>query len=60
MTIPKLNILPIMRKEFLQIGRDKRVLGVLIFVPALMLVLFGYAVDFDVRHTFSAIISWHD
>lgn len=55
MKIPQLNILPIMRKEFLQIGRDKRVLGVLILVPAMMLVLFGYAVNFDVRHTSMAV-----
>lgn len=36
-----LNILPIVRKEFRQIKRDKRILGVLLFFPALMLFAFG-------------------
>ncbi|MBI5464531.1 MAG: ABC transporter permease [Ignavibacteriales bacterium] len=46
-----LNIAPVVRKEFRQIRRDKRILGVLLFVPALMLVMFGYALNFDVKHT---------
>jgi ABC-2 type transport system permease protein len=50
-----LNILPIVRKEFRQIRRDKRILGVLLFIPALMLVTFGYALTFDVKHTSMAI-----
>ncbi len=35
-------------KEFRQVSRDKRSLGILIFIPAFMLLMFGYAVDFDV------------
>ena len=46
-----LNILPIVRKEFRQIRRDRRALGVLLFVPAMMLGMFGYALTFDVKHT---------
>ncbi|MFH0990405.1 MAG: ABC transporter permease [bacterium] len=53
--MPSLNILPIVRKEFRQIRRDKRVLGVLLFIPALMLVMFGYALNFDVKHTRLAV-----
>jgi len=37
-------------KEFRQILRDKLSLGMLIFVPALLLVLYGYALSFDVKH----------
>jgi ABC-2 type transport system permease protein len=44
------RILPIVRKEFRQVSRDKRSLGVLIFIPAFMLLMFGYAVNFDVRN----------
>jgi ABC-2 type transport system permease protein len=55
MTTHSLNILPIIRKEFRQVRRDKRVLGVLLFIPALMLVMFGYAVNFDVKHTRLAV-----
>jgi ABC-2 type transport system permease protein len=50
-----LNIMPIVRKEFRQIRRDRRILGVLIFIPGLMLVMFGYALTFDVKHTSMAI-----
>lgn len=52
----RLNILPIVRKEFRQVRRDRRTLGVLIFIPAFMLMMFGYAVNFDVRHTSMAVV----
>jgi ABC-2 type transport system permease protein len=48
-------ITPIIRKEFRQIRRDKRTLGVLLFIPVLMLLMFGYALNFDVKHTSMAI-----
>jgi ABC-2 type transport system permease protein len=51
----ELNILPIIRKEFRQIKRDKRVLSVLLFVPAMMLFMFGYALNFDIKHTATAV-----
>ncbi|RPI05849.1 MAG: ABC transporter permease [Ignavibacteriae bacterium] len=54
-TLMVLNILPIVRKEFRQIKRDKRILSVLLFVPALMLLMFGYALNFDVKHTSMAV-----
>jgi ABC-2 type transport system permease protein len=50
-----LNIMPIVRKEFRQIKRDKNILGVLLFIPALMLLMFGYALNFDVKHTSMAV-----
>ncbi len=37
-------------KEFIQIGRDWRTLAVVIDQPVLMLVLYGYAINFDLRH----------
>lgn len=37
-------------KEFRQIRRDRRTLVVLLFIPALFLFLFGYALNFDIRH----------
>lgn len=54
-TMFSLNILPIVRKEFRQIKRDKRILSVLLFIPALMLLMFGYALNFDVKHTSMAV-----
>lgn len=49
------RIIAIARKEFRQVGRDRRSLGILIFIPAFMLLMFGYAVDFDVRDITLAI-----
>jgi len=40
---------PVIKKEFRQISRDKRTLGILLFIPAFMLIMFGYALNFDVR-----------
>jgi ABC-2 type transport system permease protein len=38
------------RKEFRQIVRDTRTLMILLFVPAFFLLLYGYALNFDIRH----------
>jgi ABC-2 type transport system permease protein len=37
-------------KEFRQIGRDRRTLLILLFVPAFFLLLYGYALSFDIRN----------
>lgn len=37
-------------KEFLQIKRDPLSLGMLLGIPTLMLLLYGFALNFDVRH----------
>jgi ABC-2 type transport system permease protein len=36
-------------KEFRQIARDQRRLVILLFVPAFLLLLYGYALNFDIR-----------
>ena len=46
---------PIIIKEFRQIRRDKRVLAILTLVPALLLLLNGYALNFDVQHIKMAV-----
>ncbi|MDH5405756.1 MAG: ABC transporter permease [Candidatus Aminicenantes bacterium] len=37
------------KKEILHILRDRRTLGMVIFLPLLMLLLYGYALTFDIR-----------
>jgi drug efflux transport system permease protein len=37
-------------KEFRQISRDRRSLLILMFIPAFFLLLYGYALNFDVQH----------
>lgn len=45
----------IIRKEFLQIWRDPRTLGIIIFAPLIMLVLYGYAVNFEIKNIAIAV-----
>lgn len=45
-----------MKKEFRQIRRDVRSLLFLIFIPAFMLLLFGFALNFDVKHIPLAVV----
>jgi ABC-2 type transport system permease protein len=37
-------------KEFRQISRDPRMLGVVVALPIFMLIIYGYAINLDVRH----------
>jgi ABC-2 type transport system permease protein len=46
----------LLRKEFLQLLRDRRMRFVLVGPPLIQLVLFGYAATFDVRHADIAVI----
>ena len=43
------------RKELRQIRRDRRSLLILIFIPCVFLFLYGYALNFDIRHVPLAI-----
>jgi ABC-2 type transport system permease protein len=54
------RIRPVVAKEILQIRRDPAALGLLIGLPALLIILVGYALNFDVRHTPVAYIDWDD
>ena len=45
----------LMRKEFIQVVRDRRTLAMMILIPFLWLLIFGYAATFDVRHMRTAV-----
>jgi drug efflux transport system permease protein len=49
------RLLAVMRKEFLHILRDFRSLMILIFMPLVMVFLFGYAVRLDIKHISLAV-----
>jgi ABC-2 type transport system permease protein len=49
------KIVAIAVKEYRQAARDPLVLGMLLGLPTMMLLLYGYAVNFDVRHIRLAI-----
>ena len=40
----------VMVKEVRQISRDRRTLFILLFIPAFFLLLYGYALNFDIRN----------
>ena len=44
------QVLAVGRKELRQIARDRRTLLILLFVPAFFLLLYGYALNFDIRN----------
>jgi len=44
------RILAIMRKEFTQIRRDPRSLAIIFVLPLVLLLIYGYAVNLDVKH----------
>jgi ABC-2 type transport system permease protein len=43
------------KKEFRQIMRDRRTLMILLFIPVFFLLLFGYALSFDIKHVALAV-----
>ncbi len=45
----------IIKKEVRQLKRDVRLLAVIFFFPVILLIMFGYAVNFDVKHIKVAI-----
>jgi len=47
--------LAVARKEMRQIGRDRRTLLILLFVPVFFLLVYGYALNFDIRHVRVAV-----
>ena len=47
------------RKEFIEIRRDRRTLALIVAVPVILLVIFGYAANFQVQHI-QAEIAGHD
>ena len=44
------NILHIIKKEFLQFKRDKKMFLIILFAPIMQLILLGYAVNLDVNN----------
>jgi ABC-2 type transport system permease protein len=54
------RLLAMARKEVLQLRRDPRSLGLAFLLPALLLVLFGYAITWDVEHIATALLDEDD
>lgn len=54
------RIFAIMRKEFLQMGRDRLTFGMIVGIPLIQLLLFGYAINTDVRNLSAAYVDEAD
>ena len=57
---PLIRIFAIMRKELLQLSRDRLTFGMIVGVPLLQLLLFGYAINTDVRNLGAAYVDEAD
>lgn len=55
-TIQPGRLLAIARKELLQLRRDPRSLALAFALPLLLLVLFGYAITWDVKHIATGVL----
>ena len=46
----------LIRKEFLQLRRDRKMLPIVLIAPVMQLILLGYAANLDVRHVPTAVM----
>jgi ABC-2 type transport system permease protein len=51
MTLPLRTLKPVIVKELRQVRRDPTSLGMLMVLPAVLIIMVGYALNFDVKHT---------
>ncbi|NKB35042.1 MAG: ABC transporter permease subunit [Pseudomonadales bacterium] len=49
-----IRIFAVMRKEFLQLSRDRLTFGMIVGIPLIQLLMFGYAINTDVRNLSAA------
>lgn len=50
------RLIAIMRKELLQLRRDRISMGMIVGLPVMQLLLFGYAINMDVRNLNAAVV----
>lgn len=54
--ISRRRIMAILRKELLQLRRDRLTFGMIVMIPLIQLVLFGYAINTEVRDIPAAVV----
>ena len=50
------RLLAVAAKEVRQLSRDRITIGLIIGIPTIQLLLFGYAINFDVRGVSTAVL----
>lgn len=53
------RLVSLIRKEFIEIRRDRRTIALIVGVPLLLLIIFGYAANFEVHHIATEFVG-HD
>jgi len=51
-----MSVMAVARKELRQLSRDPRTLGVIVVMPAVLLLFYGYVLSFDVHHVSLAVL----
>jgi ABC-2 type transport system permease protein len=54
-SVERHRILTLVKKEFIQIRRDRRLLPILLILPVLQLIILGYAVSSDIKRLRTAV-----
>ncbi|ANT61614.1 ABC transporter permease [Yangia sp. PrR002] len=54
------RIMAILRKELLQLRRDRLTFGMIVMIPLIQLVLFGYAINTEIRHIPAVVVDQSD
>lgn len=52
------RILAMVRKEFIQMRRDRLTLGMMLMLPIMQLMLFGFAINTDIKHVPIAVLDY--
>lgn len=52
------RILAVVRKEFIQMRRDRLTLGMMLMIPIMQLGLFGFAINTDIKHVPIAVLDY--
>jgi ABC-2 type transport system permease protein len=50
------RILAVLQKELMQLRRDRLTFGMIVMIPLIQLILFGYAINIDVRNIFVGVV----
>ncbi len=54
------RLFAVVRKELVQLGRDRLTFAMIVGIPTLQLLLFGFAINLDIRHLPAAVLDQAD
>jgi ABC-2 type transport system permease protein len=54
--LSRISLVALIRKEFIQATRDKRLLAMLLFAPVMQTIIFGYAANLEFNHADTVLV----